>query len=222
MGIAFTLLIFAFTVQNFFIYRIFWENANVNDPNSTSTFSNRYYEKINAINFGTSIQTGYTYATASFMDAIGASLGMYAAYTAVIGRIGLAEIFFLTWIGPFLYELNSQLLWRFVWTDTGYPLRAFAFGGALGLVSSLILGKKDLTASNLNYFSRYKVMGFALIGMIFVWSSFPIMLLSSTFESTTGVAVALSGQVNMWLALASSALGVMSASSLYYKKLSVH
>ena len=113
----------------------------MNDPNSGGTFSNRFYDKINPINFGNTIQSGYPYPSAGFMDAVGAALAMYAAYTSVIGKIGLAEIFFLTWIGPFLYELNSQLLWRFIWSDTGYPLRAFAFGGAMGLTSSIILGQ---------------------------------------------------------------------------------
>lgn len=67
---------------------------------------------------------------------------MFAGYSAVIGKIGLGEIFFLTWIGVFGYELNSLLLWRLYIPDNGFPLRAFGFGGALGLVSSLILGKK--------------------------------------------------------------------------------
>lgn len=82
------------------------------------------------------------------MDAVGASLAMYAAYSAVIGRISLAEIFILTCIGPFIYELNSQLLWRYFVPDTGYSLRAFGFGGALGIVSSLVLGQKNLTEKN--------------------------------------------------------------------------
>jgi hypothetical protein len=73
-----------------------------------------------------------------------------------------------------------------------------------------------------NYFSRYKVMGLALLGMIFVWCSFPVLLLSATYVSTQGIIVGMEGQVNMWLALASSALGVFSASAIYYKKLSVH
>lgn len=64
--------------------------------------------------------------------------------------------------------------------DTGYPSRSFAFGGALGLVSSLVLGKKNLTANNPYYSSRYRVMGLALLGIIFVWCAFPILLLGST------------------------------------------
>ena len=108
MGISFTLLIFALTIQNFFIYRIFLTNASVNDPyQTTSTFGNRYYNIINMINFGDSLPDGYVYGSAGFMDAIGAALSMYAAYTALVGRIGLGEIFFLTWLGPFFYEVNS-------------------------------------------------------------------------------------------------------------------
>jgi|JI9StandDraft_1071089.scaffolds.fasta_scaffold1078367_1 hypothetical protein len=33
-GMAFTILIFALTAQNFFIYRDFWERSGVNNPNS--------------------------------------------------------------------------------------------------------------------------------------------------------------------------------------------
>ena len=209
-------------MQNYFIFRVFWENAGVNDPNNSSNFSNRYYNIITNFGYNNSVQVGYTFTSASFLDAIGAALGMYAAFTAVLGRIGLAEVFFLTWLGPFFYELNSQLLWRFVWTDTGYPLRAFGFGGALGLASSFLLGKTHMTVQSANYFSRYKIMGIALLGVIFVWCSFPIILLGGSYTSAYGEIVALTGQVNMWLALASSALGVFAASALYYKKFSVH
>jgi hypothetical protein len=164
----------------------------------------------------------YAYGSASFIDAIGAALAMYAGYTAVIGRIGLGEIFFLTWIGTFLYELNSQLMWRFYFPDNGFPSRAFGFGGALGLVSSLVLGKRHLTINNSHFSSRYRVMGLAMLGIVFVWCSFPVLLLTSVFESSTGMIVAMIGQVNIWLALAASVLGVFSACSLYFKKFSVH
>lgn len=100
------------------------------------------YPKINYINYGNSLQNNYQLPSASFLDAVGAALAMYAGYTGVIGRIGLGEVFFLTWIGTFIYEINSQLLWRFFILDNGYPSRAFAYGGMLGLVSSIILGKK--------------------------------------------------------------------------------
>ena len=95
-------------------------------------------------------------------------------------------------------------------------MRAFAFGSTLGVVSSLVLGKRDLTEKNGNYYSSYKIMGMALIGAIIVWCTFPILLLSTTFNSSTGVIVSMSGQVNMWQALSSSVLGGFACSSLYF------
>jgi hypothetical protein len=100
---AFTLLIFALTAQNFFIYRDFWDRSGVNNPNAERDFSTRYYQKINYSNQGNSLQNPYTYTSASFLDAVGAAIAMYVAYSAVIGRISFGEIFFLTWIGPFFY-----------------------------------------------------------------------------------------------------------------------
>lgn len=109
---AFTLLIFALTVQNFFIFRDFWDRISVNNPNISAYFSNDSYKKINLINYGNVFQPitsgstasiTYAYTSGSFLDAVGASLALYAGFTAVIGRISFGEIFFLSWIGTFLY-----------------------------------------------------------------------------------------------------------------------
>lgn len=40
---AFTLLLFALTIQNFFIFRDFWDRASANNPNASKDYSNRYY-----------------------------------------------------------------------------------------------------------------------------------------------------------------------------------
>ena len=221
-GMAFTLLIFALTVQNFFIFRNFWSNVGVNDPNASVNFSGSKYPNINYINYGNDLQTNYKLPSASFLDAVGAALAMYAGFTAVIGRIGLGEIFFLTWIGTFIYEVNSQILWRLYIPDNGYPSRAFAYGGMLGLISSLVLGKKNLTINNPKFKSNYKIMALAFLGIIFVWCSFPILVLSSVYTSTAGKIVAMAGQVNIWLALATSVLGCYTASTISYGKFCVH
>ena len=76
------------------------------------------------------------------MDAVGAALALYTGYTAVMGRVGLGHIFVLSFLGTFLYELNSMILWRLWIPDNGYPSRAFAFGSVLGIISSLILGQR--------------------------------------------------------------------------------
>jgi hypothetical protein len=139
------------------------------------------FSLINYINFGNGLQTSYAFTSASFLDAVGAALAMYAGYTGVIGRIGLTEIFFLTWIGTFLYEINSQILWRLYIPDNGYPSRAFAYGGALGLVSSLVLHKRNETINNPNYHSSYKIMALAFLGIVFVWCSYPVLVLSNVY-----------------------------------------
>ena len=219
---AFTLLIFALTVQNFFIFRNFWNRVGLNSPNDGSSFSGTSYSHINYINFGNDLQKGYQLTSASWLDAIGASLAMYAGYTAVIGRIGLGEIFFLTWIGTFIYEINAQLLNRFFIPDNGYPSRAFAYGGMLGLISSFVLGKRDLTVNSSFFRSSYKIMALAFLGIIFVWCSYPVLVLSSTYTSVEGKIVAMAGQVNIWLALATSVLGCFTASAFSYRKFCVH
>ena len=86
---ALTLLTLAFAVQNFFIFRDFVDRAAINNPNGTTWFGDRYYSKLNLINFGNSLLTSYNYTSASLFDAVGAALAMYAGYSAVMGRIGL-------------------------------------------------------------------------------------------------------------------------------------
>lgn len=218
---AFTLLIFALTVQNFFIFRTFWSNISVSDPNASANFSSSNYPNINYINYGND-QTTYKLPSTSLLDAIGAALAMYAGYTGVIGRVGLGEIFFLSWIGTFIYEVNSQILWRLFIPDNGYPSRAFAFGGMLGLISSIVLGKRNLTLNNPSFKSSYKIMALSFLGIIFVWCSFPVLVLADVYTSTAGNIVAMAGQVNIWLALATSVLGCYTASTISYRKFCIH
>ncbi len=65
-------------------------------------------------------------------------------------------------------------------------------------------------------------MALAFLGIIFVWCSYPILVLSNVYISTAGKIVAMTGQVNIWLALAASALGCYTASALTYSKFCVH
>ena len=219
-SIAFTFLIFALTVQNFFIFRNFWNKVGVNGTDTN--FSQDKYDRMNFINFGNDLENNYQLPSASLFDAIGAALAMYSAYSAVVGRIGLGEVFFLTWIGTFIYECNSQILWRLWILDSGYPSRAFAYGGTLGIVSSFVLGKRELTEKNENYRSNYRQMSLSLLGTVFVWCLFPLLVLGDVYVSTTGKIVTMSGQVNIWLALAGSAIGAYNSAAFVYRKFSLH
>ena len=84
----------------------------------------------------------YQLPVSSMADAIACSISLMIAFSPVVGRVSLPEIFLLTLFGPFAYEVNSQLLWRLFITDAGYGLRVFTFGSFLGLISACILGKK--------------------------------------------------------------------------------
>jgi len=49
-----------------------------------------------------------------------------------------------------------------------------------------------------------------------------VLVLSNVYNSATGKIIAMTGQVNIWLALAASVLGCYTASSFSYRKFCVH
>lgn len=106
--------------------------------------------------------------------------------------------------------------------DNGYPSRAFAYGGSLGLISSLVLNKRERTKDSHHYRSSYKVMALSFLGTILFWCSYPVLVLSSVYVSTVGKIIAMAGQVNIWLALSASVMGCFTASSFSYRKFCVH
>ena len=52
--------------------------------------------------------------------------------------------------------------------------------------------------------------------------SYPILVLSNVYDSAAGEIVAMSGQVNIWIALAGSIIGCYIASTFIYRKFCVH
>ena len=86
---ALTLLIFALTIQNYFIFRNFWDRTSASNPDASGDFKTRFYDIINYINFGNDPQVTFQYTSASYIDAVGACLAMYAAFSAVMGSVGL-------------------------------------------------------------------------------------------------------------------------------------
>jgi len=92
---------------------------------------------------GTSLEhSPQFYTHHSFVDAIACSLANVIAFSSLVGRVKILESFFLSLLGTFIYEVNNQLFWRYGISDTGYGMRIFVFGGFMGLISSLLLGKK--------------------------------------------------------------------------------
>jgi hypothetical protein len=142
-NMTFSILVALFTLQNWFIFRNFWDRVGIQLNPSASNFDGNRYNEISFLPTGNDLTTTFQYTTASFFEAIGACIAMFSALSPLLGRIGFVEIFFLSWVGPFFYELNSVVFTHFYIVDNGFGMRGFLFGGLLGLFISLIMGKKE-------------------------------------------------------------------------------
>lgn len=109
---------------------------------------------------------------------------MIIAFTSLVGRIQLFEIFVMTLFGSFLYEVNNQLLWNIYITDIGYGMRIFLFGSTLGIVASLILGRKDTTIDHHQYRSIYSSRSLGLIGLVVAFCTFPMLVVSELYQTS--------------------------------------
>lgn len=152
-GMGMTLLIFGLTLEHWFMIKAFWEKAGTSDPNNSKTFwQGPVVAKISFVNWvqdryynqaGTVLAHDPQFFTHhSFVDAIACAIANTVAFASVVGRIKLFEVVWLTAFGTFIYEVNSQLLWRYAISDIGFGMRIFIYGGFVGLISGLILGRK--------------------------------------------------------------------------------
>lgn len=160
---------------------------------------------------------------ASVVDAIACAISITIALTSVIGRVQALEVFFLTLFGSFLYEVNNQLMWNLYISDIGYGMRIFLFGGMMGLFSSLVLGRKNTTVQHVHYKSVYSSRGFGLLGLVIVFSAFPMLVTSGVYNVSENYAyIAYIVPFNMWFALGAGILGAFSISALTYRKIFLH
>jgi len=118
-----------------------------------------------------------------------------------------------------------MLFWRLFVTDCGFGMRIFLFGGFMGLISSLILAKKETTVIHTRFISDYYHQAINFVGAIFIWCLFPVLNWSDLWhnplvgaDSTIVHVVSL----NMWFALCGSVTGSVCICILLYKKLSIH
>ena len=86
---AFSLLIFAFTLQQFFLLRAFWNKAGANDSNGANLFGDERYDSIGFSNYLNDRQETSKLDTASFVDGIACALSLLFAVSPVIGRVGV-------------------------------------------------------------------------------------------------------------------------------------
>lgn len=73
------------------------------------------------------------------------AIAIIVAFSCVIGRVGLLEMYIMTILGTIGYELNRQICyWKFqtVVDNFGDPygtMNVFVFGGFMGLAAALVL-----------------------------------------------------------------------------------
>jgi hypothetical protein len=99
-------------------------------------------------------------------------------------------------------------------------MRIFLFGSIYGLISSLILGKKELTVKHADYRADKSTQLFGLIGTIFVWILLP--WISTIDQGQAAISYIQIAPLNIWYALSASAATSFAVSILIHGKISVH
>lgn len=172
----------------------------------------------------------------SLVDAMAVGISIVIAMMTVIGRVGPLELLLLTLLGTLTGEINNQLLWRLFVTDSGYGMRIFAFGGALGVSTAVAFWNKSSTENHDGYCTNYFSQTYSLLGMIFAWIFFPALIIAdlyhvtpttlgavTLFTSTDNIIIG-SAVLNVIFSMVSSVIGAFSAAILFNKsrKIPVH
>ena len=74
-------------------------------------------------------------------EALKCALSIIVAFSCIIGRVGILEVYLLSVFGTIVYELSRQVCLKFIDYELG-TAKIFLFGGALGTVCSLLLARK--------------------------------------------------------------------------------
>lgn len=102
-------------------------------------------------------------------------------------------------------------------------MRIFIYGAFTGLLSKLVLGNRSLEMYRSKNTSVYTSRAFAIVGAIVCFTTFPILVAASLYQTTVNDAYILASSVlRMFLALVAGALGTVSASCICMKKILVH
>jgi len=103
LSMSFTLLLFAFSLQHYYIFRAFWEKIGAYDDSASANFNSTTFNKISYLNIGNDQQTSNQYRSASFIDAVGCTIALWGSYMGTVGRIGFNQIFILSLVVSFFY-----------------------------------------------------------------------------------------------------------------------
>lgn len=93
----------------------------------------------------------------------------------------------------------------------------------MGLMSSIILGKRDIAMNSSKFMSIYASRGFSLLGLLIQICTFPCLVAGSLYlTSKNSTYVLYSSVLRMYLALFAGFLGSLSASAVIYRKIMIH
>jgi len=114
-------------------------------------------------------------------DAVRCGLANSIAFSAILGRAGLLEAFFVSLIGTIGYELNRNII-EGIGFDYGHTFKIFVYGGFFGLILGLLLRIKENTPErsterHLRYTGTLYSGAMALVGTVFTWVFFPMIVM---------------------------------------------
>lgn len=144
-GMVLVFFILAFTIQYYFIVWSFWVKTGLSSSTNTGSFNITEFITLGLSNRDDRIILDSVIQSTSLHQAMACALSLIVALYAVLGRTGLLDTLILCLFGGFFYAFLEAIFWRISILDAGFGARIFMYGSSLGLVSSLILAKKNLT-----------------------------------------------------------------------------
>lgn len=169
--LGFNLLITALSVQTFFLINAFWTKARI-------YFDGRGNAEFNTDIYNVSLTPSSILSEgADLNEALKCALSIIVAFSFVVGRAGLLEIYFLTTSGTIVYELARQVCLNNYPYELG-SIKIFFYGGVLGLMTSFVihrLGKEGNIVAHPNYIQNRMSITISLVGTAIVWLLFPLL-----------------------------------------------
>jgi hypothetical protein len=143
-GIGFNLLITALCLELYPLINDFWTRTKIQNGNSPlinfGEFNNRFYQLYLAnrdTNTGATTATTAAYYGNCMTNALKCALSVAVAFSAILGRAGHLECFFVVIFGTVGFELNRQIIQSHQGQDAFGTYYIFTFGGFMGLVLGL-------------------------------------------------------------------------------------
>ena len=123
-------------MQLYFPFRGFWEIIGLSGT-LWGTRNDDDVLPISITNYLNDRQVSQMLQSSPLTDYIACFISLIVSYSAVIGRVGNLEVYFLTVIGTFMYEFNSMIFWRIFVKGVVYGDLDEGVSGETGLVTDI-------------------------------------------------------------------------------------